>query len=184
MDVMRLRQEIPATQRVIYLNTAWSGPRVALACVKEWLDFENYEGSTSPHVLQRRRQLQEDARRAVARLLGGSAGSLALTQNTTVLERLEEAISPRARLILLSHITYSNGLCPPLKEIQAMARERHIPVLVDAAQSVGQMALVPSTSAGSLSHKSSHPRWDTTPLPVTTSRGAGHPMPSPSRSSS
>ena len=64
MDVMRLRQEIPATQRVIYLNTAWSGPspRVALACVKEWLDFENYEGPTSPHVLQRRRQLQEDAR--------------------------------------------------------------------------------------------------------------------------
>ena len=64
MDVMRLRQEIPATQRVIYLNTAWSGPspRVALACVKEWLDFENHEGPTSLHVLQRRRQLQEDAR--------------------------------------------------------------------------------------------------------------------------
>jgi L-cysteine/cystine lyase len=34
---------------------------------------------------------------------------------------------------------YMNGLCLPLKEVQALAREHRIPVLVDAAQSVGQM---------------------------------------------
>ena len=199
MDVTRLRQEIPATQRVIYLNTGWSGPspRVVLSRVKEELDFENEEGPTAPRVLQRRHPLEEEARRSVAFLLGASPDEIALSQNTTeginivlngmtwrrgdeivstnlehssgiipcyylskrsrvrvrivdlvgvespslVLQRIEAAISPRTRLILLSHIMYMNGLCLPLKEIQVLARERHIPVLVDAAQSVGQMPL-------------------------------------------
>ena len=194
---MRLRQEIPATQKVIYLNTGWSGPspKIVLDQVKEWLDFENYEGPTAPHVLERRRQLQEAARQAVARLLNASHEEITLTQNTTeginiilngmawragdelvttnlehssgivpcyylakrkrvkiriadligastpslILERLEAAITSRTRLIVLGHIMYLNGLCLPLKEIQALAHGRHIPVLVDAAQSVGQM---------------------------------------------
>lgn len=199
MDVMRLRQGIPASQRVIYLNSGWSGPSpsVVLDRVKEWLDFENNEGPTAPHVLERRRLLQEEARQAVARLLGASPEGIALTQNTTeginiilngmvwrpgdevvttnlehssgiipcyylakrrrvrvrivdladveapsdALERLEAAIGPRTRLVLLSHIMYLNGLRLPLKEIQAVAREHGVPVLVDAAQSVGQMPL-------------------------------------------
>lgn len=197
MDISHLRHQIPATQKVIYMNTGWSGPspKIVMDRVKECLDFENYEGPTAPHVLERRRQLQQEARSAVASLLNASPEEITLTQNTTeginiilngmtwragdevvttnlehasgivplyylakrrrvkirivdlqdvdtpslILERLEAAITPRTRLILLSHITYLNGLCLPLKEIQSLARERHIPVLVDAAQSVGQM---------------------------------------------
>lgn len=199
MDVARLRQEIPATQKVVYLNTGWSGPspRTVLERIKGWLDFENYEGPTAPHVLERGRQLQQEARQAVAGLLHTSAEEIALTQNTSeginivlngmvwrpgdelvttnlehssgivpcnylarrrrikvrsvdlvgvespssALERLEAAITSRTRLLLVSHIMYLNGLRLPLKEIQSMAHGRGIPVLVDAAQSVGQMPL-------------------------------------------
>ena len=199
MDVTHLRNQIPATRKVTYLNTGWSGPnpQAVLDKIKEWLDFEAYEGPTAPHVLERHRQLQSETRQAVGRLINASPEEITLTQNTTeginiilngmawragdelvttnlehssgivpcyylarrkrvkvrivdmigvntpslILERLEAAITPKTRLIVLSHIMYLNGLCLPLKEIQSLAHDRHIPVLVDAAQSVGQMPL-------------------------------------------
>lgn len=199
MDVARLRQEIPATQKVVYLNTGWSGPspRAVLERIKGWLEFESCEGPTAPHVLERSRQLQQEARQAVAGLFHASPEEIALTQNTSeginivlngmvwrpgdelvttnlehssgivpcnylarrrrvkvwsvdlvgvespsdVVERLEAAITPRTRLLLVSHIMYLNGLRLPLKDIQSMAHGRGIPVLVDAAQSVGQLPL-------------------------------------------
>ncbi len=199
MDVNFLRSQIPATRKVIYMNTGWSGPNPApvLDKIREWLDYEANESPTSPHVLERHRQLQQDTRIAVARLINASPEEISLTQNTTeginiilngmawragdelvttnlehasgivpcyyiarrkrvkirivdligvntpslILERFESAITPKTRLILLSHVMYLNGLCLPLKEIQALASDRNILVLVDAAQSAGQMPL-------------------------------------------
>ena len=72
MDVTRLRQALPVTRKVVYLNTGWSGPspRAVTARVKKWLDFEVRQGPTTPRVLKAHHQAQDEARQAVARLIG------------------------------------------------------------------------------------------------------------------
>jgi selenocysteine lyase/cysteine desulfurase len=46
--------------------------------------------------------------------------------------------TPRARLLLLTHLNNKTGLIIPLKEIVALARARGVDVIVDAAHSFGQ----------------------------------------------
>lgn len=58
-----------------------------------------------------------------------------------LLEKLEEAITARTRLLLLSHIMFTTGLCLPAARIQKMAKEHGVPVLFDAAQCSGQIPL-------------------------------------------
>lgn len=53
------------------------------------------------------------------------------------LEAIARALSPRTRLLALSHISYSTGALLPLKEIVALAHQHHVPVLADGAQAVG-----------------------------------------------
>ena len=47
--------------------------------------------------------------------------------------------TPRARLLLLTHLSNRNGVVLPVREIAAMARARGVEVILDAAQSVGQL---------------------------------------------
>lgn len=47
--------------------------------------------------------------------------------------------TPRARLLLLTHVSNRNGLVLPVREIVAMAKARGVDVILDAAQSVGQL---------------------------------------------
>lgn len=58
-----------------------------------------------------------------------------------VLAALDEAITPRTRLLSLSHVSWSSGALLPLKEIVALAHRRGVLVLVDGAQSVGATPL-------------------------------------------
>jgi len=46
---------------------------------------------------------------------------------------------PKIRMMLISHVSYRNGLVLPVAEIAALARAREIDVIVDAAHSVGQL---------------------------------------------
>ncbi|WP_299307867.1 aminotransferase class V-fold PLP-dependent enzyme [uncultured Croceicoccus sp.] len=46
---------------------------------------------------------------------------------------------PRLRLVLLTHISHRTGLQIPVRDIVAMARERGIDAIVDAAHSLGQV---------------------------------------------
>ncbi|MGI8860633.1 MAG: aminotransferase class V-fold PLP-dependent enzyme [Rubrobacteraceae bacterium] len=63
-------------------------------------------------------------------------------------EKLEAALTPRTRLIALSHVDWTTGEVLPLQEICALARERGIPTLVDGAQSVGNIPVdAPATGA-------------------------------------
>jgi selenocysteine lyase/cysteine desulfurase len=50
-----------------------------------------------------------------------------------LLERIEGAITPRTRVILICHVTYTTGQIFPVKEICALARERGIETIVDGA---------------------------------------------------
>ncbi len=49
--------------------------------------------------------------------------------------------TPDARLLLLTHLNNKTGLIIPVKEIAAMAKERGVDVVVDAAHSFGQCDL-------------------------------------------
>ena len=55
-----------------------------------------------------------------------------------ILERLERTITPRTRLICLSHVTTDWGTRLPAREICGLARERGVLTLWDGCQAVGQ----------------------------------------------
>ena len=56
-----------------------------------------------------------------------------------VVAALERAMTPRTRVIALSHVLWSSGAVLPLREISAMAARFGAMVVVDAAQSAGQV---------------------------------------------
>ena len=58
-----------------------------------------------------------------------------------ILERFEAALTPRTRVISVSHVTCTTGMRLPVKEICRMAHERDIWVCVDGAQTVGWLPL-------------------------------------------
>ena len=58
-----------------------------------------------------------------------------------ILDAYAKAIreTPKLKLILLTHLSHRTGLIVPVKEIAAMAREKNIDVILDAAHSWGQV---------------------------------------------
>ena len=199
MDLDAIRQQIPTTRKTIYLNTGWSGPspRPVMERVWEWLAYENDEGPTSKPVMDRHRELLQQARGAVAALINATPEEVSLTQNTTeglnlvvngidwhhgdevvtcdlehpsvlvpayflrqrhgvkvkvveippaagkaeVLERFTDAMTPRTRLLFLSHVQFSCGLRLPVPELAELAHRRGAWLLLDGAQGVGHVAL-------------------------------------------
>lgn len=57
------------------------------------------------------------------------------------LPAIEAALTPRTRLLSISHVSYSSGARFPIAEIVALAHSKGIPVLVDGAQSAGAFAV-------------------------------------------
>ncbi len=53
--------------------------------------------------------------------------------------RVAEAITPRTKLLLISHVSAWSGEILPVAEVTAVARSHGVAVLVDAAQSVGTL---------------------------------------------
>lgn len=53
----------------------------------------------------------------------------------------QQALTPRTRLVALSHLLWNTGTLLPLKEIVAVCHQQGVLVLADAAQSVGMMPL-------------------------------------------
>ena len=62
-------------------------------------------------------------------------------QGNFPLAKLEGAISPKTRLIAITHIASTGGSILPIIEIGKIARRHNILYLVDACQSVGQMPI-------------------------------------------
>ena len=54
-----------------------------------------------------------------------------------LLDRLDDLISERTRLICLSHVTTKTGYVLPAREVCNLARGRSVPVLLDGAHAVG-----------------------------------------------
>ena len=58
-----------------------------------------------------------------------------------ILAAYEEVLkrTPRAKLMLVTHLCHRTGLVMPVKEIVALARQHGVAVILDTAQAVGQM---------------------------------------------
>ena len=85
MDVTRLREQIPVCQRMVYMNTGWSGPspRPVVEAIKGWLDYEMEQGPTTSQVYESGRKIQAQAKEEAAWLLNASPEDICLTDNTT-----------------------------------------------------------------------------------------------------
>ncbi len=72
--------------------------------------------------------------------------SVKLVEPPITVEKVEAAVSPRTRLVSVSHVDWTTGEILPLQEISALAREHGALTLVDGAQSVGNIPVnVPAT---------------------------------------
>jgi len=199
LDMTAIRRQIAVCRQMIYMNTGWQGPSPipVVEAVKERLDYESYQGPTSPAVLESGRALKLKARQSVAELLNVSAEEIAPTQSTTeglnmvlngldwqqgdeivtcdlehpsvllpayflqqrrgvevkvlpmapaedhssIVEKVAQALTPRTRLLFISHIQYSTGICMPVEELRELTRHGGVWMLLDAAQAAGQVAL-------------------------------------------
>lgn len=56
-----------------------------------------------------------------------------------IVAAFEEAITPRTRIISLSHTVYISGLIAPLKELSRLARSRDVLLLADSAHGLGML---------------------------------------------
>ncbi len=59
----------------------------------------------------------------------------------SILGKVDAALSERTRLVFFSHIQYSSGLRMPVKEIGRLARSRGALMMLDGAQTAGQITL-------------------------------------------
>ena len=85
VDVTKLREQIPTTGRMTYLNTGWAGPSPVsvVDAIAQRLEYESYNGPTSVDVLESGEAIDLEAREAVAGLIGASADEVLLTSSTT-----------------------------------------------------------------------------------------------------
>src|SRR5437764_298245 len=58
-----------------------------------------------------------------------------------ILQAIADLVTPRTRLISLSHITWMTGAVLDIREVARMGRELGIPVLIDGAQSAGAIPI-------------------------------------------
>jgi len=157
------RALFPVLDRYAYLQAGSVGPlaRGTIEAVlgEEEAGLEQGRGSYLRFMglLEARDELRKD----VAALVGVSAQQVALTASTTdehfgllgplhtsgatvVVtdpdpERIVAAVTPRTRLIALSHVLWTTGAVLPVHDLRASTG---VPILVDGAQSVGAMPVV------------------------------------------
>ena len=199
MSFSSLRESIPATAAVVYMNTGFTGPspRPVVERVREVLEAESLVGPASVEGLQNSRKIAEEAREAVASLLNADLEEVAITHGTTeglnvaiygldwqpgdefvtcnlehmalatpasvleerygatvkrvevpagasakqALDLIKAALSPRTRMVALSHVQFSCGLKLPAREIVEAAHGMGALVALDGAQTGGQFAL-------------------------------------------
>jgi L-cysteine/cystine lyase len=191
-----IREQMPATTAVHYLNTGTNGPlpKMAADALMAEAEKEFLQGRYLPFI----EQLYTDmdiTRNLLARIIGASYEEIALTHSATeslnivlwglrwqsgdeavttsqehvaslaplaliksrhgivvkyvdvgygedydedeFLSAVERALTPRTRLFLVSHVSFSTGLTFPIKKLVELCHAHNVYVLVDGAQGVG-----------------------------------------------
>ena len=81
-------------------------------------------------------------------LRGRFGVKLTLISPPVTVEKIREALTPKTRLVALSHVDWTTGEVLPLEEICAAAREHETLTLIDGAQSIGNIPVdAPATGA-------------------------------------
>lgn len=80
-----------------------------------------------------------------------------------ILNRFEDAITPRTRVISVSHVTFPTGCMLPVRKLAALARPRGILTLVDGAHAIGMLDLDMS-ELGADFYASSPYKWAGAPV--------------------
>lgn len=93
---------------------------------------------------------------------------LALPEPSTtanVLAAYEKVLNdnPRARLLLLTHVSNRHGLIPPVRDIVAMAKARGVDVILDSAQAFAQIPFTAEETGADFIGFSLH-KWLAAPL--------------------
>ncbi len=85
MDIKAIRDQIPVTHRVKYMNTGWAGPVLlpVAEAVQEQVKFETEEGPASPAGIARSEEALAQLRQALAAFFNARVEELVPTQNTT-----------------------------------------------------------------------------------------------------
>jgi len=197
IDWTSFRARFPVVDSLVYLNTGWSGPspREVVDAITARAQREAFGGPTTPEVRHEKALLVQQARSALASLIGATADDVALLTTTTegvnivlrglglgpgdevltcnlehssvmvpcyelrrqagievavvrssaeepldeLAQLFEQAIGPKTRLVAISHISYNRGTRLPVERIIRAAHQRGAFVLLDAAQSAGQI---------------------------------------------
>jgi L-cysteine/cystine lyase len=117
-------------------------------------DAEHYGVVAALEELARRHRLRITSL-AVADLDGDSDATAA-----AVGERLEAALTPRTRLVVLSHLLWNTGQTMPIAAVAARlaGHPRHPWLLVDAAQSLGSLPVAEAAAAADIYACTGH-KW-------------------------
>lgn len=190
-----IRAELPAVERIAYLNTGSVGPlpRCAHAKILAEAEYQLLEGRINfQRFADYYQPLLAEVRGQLARLIGADADEMALTHHTTdgmnialwgvnwrpgdellianseheggylpaytvarrfgltlrvadlgdphdLLEKVIAEISPRTRVVALSHVAFRTGALLPIKEITEAAHRVGALVVIDGAQAVGAL---------------------------------------------
>jgi selenocysteine lyase/cysteine desulfurase len=81
---------------------------------------------------------------SLARLRGAKVVKIDLPEPATrqnIIDAYDRALRdhPQVRMMLLTHLSHRTGLVPPVREIIALARSRHVDVLLDVGHALGQL---------------------------------------------
>ncbi len=198
--VEQIRQELPAVQQTVYLNTGTCGPlpRRTVAAMQAVQEDELLNGRIGPLHYPGLKAAADELKRAAAGVLHCDPSELAISRHTTdgmniaiagyrwqrgdeiitsniehpggllptfltkrkygtrvrvadiglgggttaeIVGAFERLITPRTKMIAISHISYTTGAVLPVQEIVQMAHSHDVLVTVDAAQSYGQVPL-------------------------------------------
>lgn len=193
----RLRAQLPALERGVYLNNGTTGPlpEPAAQAMQAELRHELLEGRVAPEHYPRLLRLERRLREALARLLGADPHEIALTSSTTegmnlallslrwrpgdevitattehpgglfpvhVLRHrygvtvrmadlrepgrdpvaaVRELLTPRTRLVAISHVAWGTGERYPIDELAELAHRHGALIAVDGAQGAGATPL-------------------------------------------
>lgn len=85
MNISKIREAIPVTQNIVYMNTGWSGPAPSVVSkrIQEQLDLEMNDGPATLDTIARSHQVREELNSSVAQLLNTPSETVTLTQSTT-----------------------------------------------------------------------------------------------------